>query len=127
MSQDLWSYLDEKKKNVGQEAPLPLLVAIDIMLWVAEDMSYLHETGVMHCDLQVNNVLINVVEDLDGHLSSSSLQVKFTDFGLSKLKLHDSNTPHQWWVQPGGGHLRYLRTMKTERSTKNQQVCKLLQ
>jgi serine/threonine protein kinase len=77
-------------KNVGQEPPLPLLVAMDIMLRVAEAMSYLHENGVMHRDLKVNNVLINVVEDLDGHLSSSSLQVKLTDFGLSKLKLHDS-------------------------------------
>jgi serine/threonine protein kinase len=44
----------------------------------------------MHRDLKANNVLINVVEDQDGHLSSSSLQVKLTDFGLSKLKLHDS-------------------------------------
>jgi len=63
---------------------------MDITLRVAEAMSYLHENGVMHRDLKVNNVLINVVEDLDGHLSSSSLQVKLTDFGLSKLKLHDS-------------------------------------
>ncbi|KAH8976283.1 hypothetical protein BDL97_01G205800 [Sphagnum fallax] len=90
MSQDLRSYLDEKKKNVGQEPPLPLLVAMDIMIQVAQAMSYLHENGVMHRDLKANNVLINVVEDQDGHLSSSSLQVKLTDFGLSKLKLHDS-------------------------------------
>jgi len=45
---------------------------------------------VMHRDLKANNVLINVVEGPDGQLSSSSVQVKLTDFGESKLRLHDS-------------------------------------
>ncbi len=45
------------------------------------------------------------MEDLDRHLSSSSLQVRLTDFGLSKLKLHDSQytTPMvgtTWWRAP---------------------------
>jgi predicted Ser/Thr protein kinase len=90
MSTDLRRYLDENKKNAGEGPPLPLLVALNILLQIAEAMNYLHENGVMHRDLKANNVLINVVEDQDGHLSSSSLQVKLTDFGLSKLKLHDS-------------------------------------
>jgi hypothetical protein len=90
MSQDLRSYLDEKKKNAGEGPPLPLLVAMNILLQVAEAMNYLHEKGVMHRDLKANNVLINVVEGPDGQLSSSSVQVKVTDFGQSKLKLHDS-------------------------------------
>jgi serine/threonine protein kinase len=51
-------------------------------------MNYLHENEVMHCDLKANNVLINVVEDSDGH--HSLVQVKLIDFGESKLKLHDS-------------------------------------
>ncbi|CAN5953697.1 unnamed protein product [Sphagnum jensenii] len=90
MSTDLRTYLDEKKEKAGEGPPLPLLVAMNILLQIAEAMNYLHENGVMHRDLKANNVLINVVEGPDGELSSSSVQVKLTDFGESKLKLHDS-------------------------------------
>jgi predicted Ser/Thr protein kinase len=90
MSTDLRRYLDEKKKNAGEGPPLPLLVALNILLQIAEAINYLHENGVMHRDLKANNALINVVEGPDGQLSSSSVQVKLTDFGESKLKLHDS-------------------------------------
>ncbi|CAK9193414.1 unnamed protein product, partial [Sphagnum troendelagicum] len=90
MSTDLRTYLDKKKKNAGEGPPLPLLVAMNILLQIAEAMNYLHENGVMHRDLKANNVLINVLEGPDGELSSSSVQVKLTDFGESKLKLCDS-------------------------------------
>jgi hypothetical protein len=90
MESDLRRYLDEKKKNAGEGPPLPLLVAMNILLQIAEAMNYLHENGVMHRDLKANNVLINVVEGPDGQLSSSSVQAKLTDFGQSKLKPHDS-------------------------------------
>ncbi|CAK9271268.1 unnamed protein product [Sphagnum jensenii] len=90
MSKDLRTYLDAKKKNAGQGPPLPLLVAINIMLQVAEAMNYLHEMGVIHRDLKAKNVLINVLEDQDGRLSSTSVQTKLADFGESKSKLHDS-------------------------------------
>jgi serine/threonine protein kinase len=90
MSKDLRTYLDEKKKNVVQGPPLPLLVAINIMLQVAEAMNYLHEMGVMHRDLKATNVLINVLENQDGLLSPMSVQAKLTDFGESKGKLHGS-------------------------------------
>ncbi len=95
MSTDLRRYLDEKKKNAGEGPPLPLLVAMNILLQIAEAMNYLHENGVMHRDLKASNVLINVLEGPDRQLSSSSLQVKLTDFGHSKLKLHDS-----WYTTP---------------------------
>ncbi|CAK9874107.1 unnamed protein product [Sphagnum jensenii] len=90
MSKDLRTYLDAKKKNAGQGPPLPLLVAINIMLQVAEAMNYLHEMGVIHRDLKAKNVLINVLEDQVGRLSSPSVQTKLADFGESKSKLHDS-------------------------------------
>jgi len=90
MSTDLRRYLDEKKKNSGEGSPLPLLVAMNILLQIADAMNYLHENGVMHRDLKANNVVINVVEGPDGQPSSSSVQVKLTDFGESKLKLYDS-------------------------------------
>jgi serine/threonine protein kinase len=88
MSTDLRRYLDENKKNAGEGPPLPLLVAMNILLQIAEAMNYLHEKRVMHRDLKASNVLINVVEVPDGQLSS--VQVKLTDFGESKLKVNDS-------------------------------------
>ncbi|CAN5968815.1 unnamed protein product [Sphagnum jensenii] len=91
MSKDLRTYLVDEKKNAGQGPPLPLLVAINIMVQVAEAMNYLHEMGVMHCDLKATNVLINVLENQDGLLSSMSVQAKLTDFGESKGKLHGSS------------------------------------
>jgi serine/threonine protein kinase len=93
MTMDLWRYLDEKysdENRVGHTGPpLPLLLAIDIMLQIAEAMKYLHHSGVMHRDLCAKNVLINVVESKDSSILPS-LQVKITDFGSSKLNLHNS-------------------------------------
>ncbi len=38
------------------------------MLQIAVAMNYLHESGVMHCDLKATNVLVNVLEDHNGYL-----------------------------------------------------------
>jgi len=72
------------KENV----PLSLPLAVDIMLEIAEGMKYLHESGVMHRDLKADNVLINVVEN-ESYISPS-VQVKLTDFGMSKVNLNSS-------------------------------------
>jgi protein phosphatase 1L len=91
MSKNLRTYLDEKEACRERQPPLSLLLAINIMLQIADGMNHLHESGVMHRDLKSNNVLVNVVDDQDGSpLSSSLVQVKLTDFGVSKLHLHDS-------------------------------------
>jgi tRNA A-37 threonylcarbamoyl transferase component Bud32 len=92
MSKDLRTYLDEKKEaSRERQPPLSLLLAINIMVQIADGMKHLHESGVVHRDLKSNNVLVKVVDDQDGSpLSSSHLQVKLTDFGVSKLNLHDS-------------------------------------
>jgi serine/threonine protein kinase len=81
MSKDLRMYLKEN-------FPLSLPLALDIMLQTANGMKYLHESGVMHRDLKADNVLINVVEN-ESYISPS-VQVKLTDFGLSKLNLNNS-------------------------------------
>jgi len=46
------------------------------MLQIAVAVNYLHEGEVMHHDLKASNVRINFVEDEDGYLSLSSVQVK---------------------------------------------------
>ncbi len=64
--------------KIGKILPL----AVDIMLQIAEGTKYLHDSGVMHHDLKADNFLINVVEN--ELYISPSVQVKLTDFGLSK-------------------------------------------
>ncbi len=87
MEMDLRRYLEE---NVHEsQSPLPLLLALDIMLQLAEAMNYLHKSEVMHCDLKSANVLINVVENKESYIFPS-VQVKLTDFGISKLNLNKS-------------------------------------
>jgi serine/threonine protein kinase len=86
MSKDLRAYLHE---NVHDGQTIPQLVAIDIMLQLAEAMTYLHESAVMHHDLSPENVLVNVPETEDSHLLSS-VQAKITGFGMSKLNLNNS-------------------------------------
>jgi serine/threonine protein kinase len=78
---DLRMYLNEN-------FPLSLPLAVDIMLQIAEGMKYLHESGVMHRDLKAENVLLNVVKN-ESYISPS-VQVKLTDFGLSKSNLNNS-------------------------------------
>jgi hypothetical protein len=89
MSKDLRSYLEETVHKGQSRPPLSLLLAVDIMLQIAEPMKYLHENGMMHHDLKANNILINVVESKELCISPS-VQVKLTDFGFSKLNLVNS-------------------------------------
>jgi len=75
MSKDLRMYLDENTSEGQARPPLSLLLAVDIMVKIAEGMKYLHESRVMHRDLRANNVLINVVENKELY-TSPSVQVK---------------------------------------------------
>jgi serine/threonine protein kinase len=89
LGKDLRSYLDETVHEGRTRPALSLLLAVDIMLQIAEPMKYLHEKGMMHRDLKANNILINVVESEELCISPS-VQVKLTDFGFSKLNLVNS-------------------------------------
>jgi len=101
MSKDLRMYLDQNTSEGQARPPLSLLLAVDIMLKIAEGMKYLHESRVMHRDLRANNVLINVLDHKELY-TSPSVQVKLTDFGISKLNLNNSrfNTMER-------GHVRW--------------------
>ncbi|KAH8949079.1 hypothetical protein BDL97_10G011700 [Sphagnum fallax] len=89
MSKDLRLYRDENISEGQATPPLSLPLAVHIMLKIAEGMKYLQESRVMHRDLRANNVLINVVENKELY-TFSSVQVKITDFGMSKLNLNNS-------------------------------------
>jgi len=71
MSKDLRSYLDETVHKGQTRPPLSLLLAVDIMLQIAEAMKYLHGNWMMHRDLKANNILINVVESKELYISPS--------------------------------------------------------
>jgi serine/threonine protein kinase len=77
MEMDLWRFLEENVHESQSGPPLPLLVAVDIMLQLAEAMNYLHKSEMMHRDHKSSNVLINVVEN---KYIFPSVQVKLTDF-----------------------------------------------
>ncbi|CAM6018529.1 unnamed protein product [Sphagnum balticum] len=89
MNMDLRQYLDENVRDSQSRHPLSLLLAVDIMLQLAEAMNYLHKSRVIHRDLNSGNVLINAVTSKESYISPS-VQVKLTDFGLSKLNLNNS-------------------------------------
>jgi len=85
------------------------------MLQIAVAMKYLHESGVMYCDLKATNVLVNVLEDHDGYLvicASCTLRHQW------KFKLHDSGYNH---AIRGYNPVRHLKMRSTEKDTKS--VC----
>jgi len=96
MDMDLQHYLQKSAEKKGGY-PLPLLIVIDIMGQIAEAMNYLHQNGVIHRDLKSSNVLINVEES---DTLSSSVHVKLTDFGQSKLKDSSKFTTKQMGTTP---------------------------
>ncbi|CAM6044270.1 unnamed protein product [Sphagnum compactum] len=69
-------YLDNGKEDIWPSTCSSIAGIYYIMLQIAVAVNYLHEGGVMHHDLKASNVHINFVEDEDGYLSLSSLQVK---------------------------------------------------
>ncbi|MCC6878095.1 MAG: protein kinase, partial [Sandaracinaceae bacterium] len=57
------------------EGPMPLAEALRIALEVARGLARAHDTGIVHCDIKPENVML----DVDGH-------VKVVDFGLAELR-----------------------------------------
>jgi len=63
------------KKLIKQNGPFPQEKATEIIIAVAEALSFAHKNGVIHRDIKSENIMISK----DG-------QVKIMDFGLAKLK-----------------------------------------
>jgi len=96
--------LNDHIEQRGKSLELP--VALDIMLQIAEGIQYLHEKRVAHRDLKSMNILINPLEIL-GMENAGYVQVKVTDFGLSKIKeasatysMQTANTGTTRWMAP---------------------------
>jgi serine/threonine protein kinase len=96
--------LNDHIEQRGKSLELP--VALDIMLQIAEGIQYLHEKRVAHRDLKSMNILINPLKIL-GMENAGYVQVKVTDFGLSKIKeasatysMQTANTGTTRWMAP---------------------------
>jgi serine/threonine protein kinase len=84
-----------------------ILQAVDLMLQVAEGMKYLHNMGIVHCDLKPQNILVKKVQEVsaDHHpdsknstscpLSNPVWIAKICDFGDAKVKNQSSSFLHQ--------------------------------
>ena len=113
MEQDLRTLIDRRRSNSTTNnklgGPFPIIVAIDIMLQVAEAMQYLRECKIMHRDLKAANVLVSHCM-FGAHPASRELEhvcekekqwmlmsakedrfvVKLADFGLAKYQAQSS-------------------------------------
>ncbi|KAJ7516219.1 hypothetical protein O6H91_22G047900 [Diphasiastrum complanatum] len=107
MTQDLFDFMEERASAApGRSPPISYLVAVSIMLHIAEGMRYLHKRGVMHRDLKAKNVLVEPFHPLPMSANDVGfVWVKVCDFGMAKTKLASSNfsSPHvgtNYWRAP---------------------------
>jgi len=76
--------IEEKLAPIGNERKLQSF-AIDIL----EGISYVHSSGVIHCDMKMQNVLVNKSED---NYDLEFPELKLCDFGLSHIINPDTQT-----------------------------------
>ena len=129
MECDLRSLIDKRIKHEPQ--PFPLIVAVDIMIQVAEALHYLFAQRVLHRDLKAKNILVSKCKlppriqssgsgdlrdlftfpDLDQLIRCEEYYVvKLADFGLAKCRPMTShcstlNTGTTLWRAPEVFHL----------------------
>ncbi len=75
-------------KETGDKG-LPLKTVLDFSIQICAGMEHLHSQGVIHRDLNPNNIMVEE--------SNSSHKIKITDLGLSKIKSRpdESGSPDQ--------------------------------
>jgi len=103
--------MDQRCPNPGPGSrPFPLIVAIDIMLQIAEAMRFVHEHKILHRDLKTTNILFHSTSigalpsyptlNLDSIRNLELLYlltperfytVKLADFGLAKYAPYESS------------------------------------
>ena len=129
MECDLRSLIDKRMRH--EQQPFPLIVAVDIMIQIAEAMHYLVAHRVLHRDLKAKNILVSrcklpprvqasgsgdfrelfTFPDLDQLIRVEEFYVvKLADFGLAKCRPMTShcttvNTGTTLWRAPEVFHL----------------------
>jgi serine/threonine protein kinase len=111
MDHDLRTVIESRVEELGPGSiPFSTIVAIDIILQIAQAMRHLKDHKVLHRDLKAKNILVNIYEPLNsgGESNTSLMQrqdvslvlphtqenyvAKLADFGLAKCR------PHSSWV-----------------------------
>jgi len=72
---------EELRSILAHREPLPVLLALDIGIQVAEGLAYAHERQVVHRDIKPANIMI-VRDGL----------VKITDFGIARMRTNEVKT-----------------------------------
>lgn len=61
------------KDRIQREAPLPVEIAVNIAMEIAEALEHAHQNGLIHCDIKPHNILM-----------TRSGRIKVTDFGIAR-------------------------------------------
>jgi serine/threonine-protein kinase len=61
------------KDRIQRNAPLPVEVAVNIAMEIAEALEHAHQNGLIHCDIKPHNILM-----------TRSGRIKVTDFGIAR-------------------------------------------
>jgi serine/threonine protein kinase len=103
MEMDLSKFM--KDKHFKQITPL---VATDLMLQIAEGMSYLHDMKVAHRDLKPSNILLTPLV-IPNWIGEGYAKVKLVDFDIAKTELTHSKP-----LVPTGGNIGTIKYMAPE-------------
>jgi serine/threonine protein kinase len=79
------------KALLKQRSPLPLDESVELMAQICAGVGYAHRSGLVHCDLKPQNILI-----------TSDRRAKITDFGIARAlaSIHPDETSDLVWGSP---------------------------
>ncbi|KAG0486863.1 hypothetical protein HPP92_008958 [Vanilla planifolia] len=89
MNKDLINYIKDISCS-KRRVPIPLLVAVDVMLQIARGMEYLHSRKIYHGDLNPSNILVKTKNSTS---SDGYVQVKISGLGKSAASRTTSKGP----------------------------------
>lgn len=81
---DLCKYMELRWKD-GYNLLFLIMVVIDLMFQGVEVMIYMYFEGMVNCDLKLENIFVELVDDLE-FCWEGFVVVKLVDLGLVKLK-----------------------------------------